>query len=60
MKEVYNVRLLAKQFESMSKVMKAVVQMPTLGDGEIEGPIRVSLTHGEQTMTLEMSKAAES
>ena len=56
MKEVYNVKLLEKQFKSMTKVMKAVVQMPTIGEAEIEGPIRVSLTHGEQTMTLEMSK----
>lgn len=53
-KEIYNVKLLEKQFKSMSKVMKTIVAIP---DGwNINGPIRVSLTHGNQTMTLEMSK----
>ncbi len=56
MKETYNVKLLEKQFKSMSKVMKAVLRTPLDGEEEIEGPIRVSLTHGEQTMTLTMSK----
>jgi len=55
-KEVYNVRLIETQFKSMSKVMKAVVQMPTLDGRTMEGPISVSLTHGKQTMTLTMSK----
>ncbi len=53
-KEVYNVRLIEKQFKSMSKVMKAVTE--SQAGWTIEGPIRVSLTHGEQTMTLTMSK----
>lgn len=53
-KEVYNVRLVEKQFKSMSKVMKAITEMHR--EWLIEGPIRVSLTHGQQTMTLTMSK----
>ncbi len=53
-KEVYNIRLIEKQFKSMSKVMKAITETPS--GGTMEGPISVTLTHGQQTMTLTMSK----
>lgn len=53
-KEVYNVRLIEKQFKSMSKVMKAITETPN--GWTMEGPISVTLTHGQQTMTLTMSK----
>ncbi len=53
-KEVYNVKLIEKQFKSMSKVMKMIVETPF--GSTMDGPISVTLTHGQQTMTLTMSK----
>lgn len=54
MKETYNVKLLEQQFKSMGKVMNTVIG--TAYSGTMEGPIRIALTHGKQTMTLTMSK----
>ncbi len=58
-KEIYNIKLLETQFKSMSRVMKAIVDSSRVGY-TTEGPISVTLTHDNQTMTLKMSKTDES
>lgn len=54
MKETYNVKLIEKQFRSVCSVMETV--LTTTSSATMEGPIRIALTHGKQTMTLTMSK----
>ena len=52
-KEVYNVGLVHKQFQSICKVMETVVNIQT--GWTMDGPIQIVLTHGNQTMTLTVS-----
>ncbi len=48
--ETYNVNLVEKQFQSICKVMKTVVNIQS--GARMDGPIRIVLTHGKQTMAL--------
>ncbi len=57
-KEVYSVGLVHKQFQSICKVMETVVDMQS--GWFMDGPIRIALTHGKQTMTLTVTPADES
>jgi len=52
-KQTYNVHLVEKQFQSICKVMKTVVNIQS--GSMMDGPIRIVLTHGKQTMALTVS-----
>ncbi len=54
-KEMYNTKLIRKQFKGMSKIMAAILREKAK---DVEGPIRIALTddEGNQTMTLTLAR----